>query len=128
MLPRRVGMHDVVPVALPKGRRSVAALNVICDCCGREIRMGIIQDKDGALGVMVPRDEPRSTDMARVPPEAAHPSGRIPGSPAPKRTDRSGSPNPQAAFRTSPGASVNKTSVSKERQAFRSRPGSGSTV
>ena len=64
--------------------------------------------------------------MARVPPEPAHPSGRIPGSPAPKRTDRSVPPRPEPAFRTSPGASVNKRATSEP--AFKSRPGSGSTV
>lgn len=67
--------------------------------------------------------------MARVPPEAAMSvTKRVPGAPAPKTTSRAPGPGNATAFRTSPGASVNKTSVGKERQAFRSRPGSGSTV
>ena len=64
--------------------------------------------------------------MARVPPEPAITGHRIPGAPAPKRTDRSTPPRPEPAFRTSPGASVNKRATNEP--AFKSRPGSGSTV
>ena len=65
--------------------------------------------------------------MARVPPEAAITGKRIPGAAPPSRTDRSTPPRTEGAFKTSPGASVNKRSVSNE-PAFKSRPGSGSTV
>ena len=66
--------------------------------------------------------------MARVPPEPAITGNRVPGAPAPKRTDRSAPPRPEPAFRTSRGASVNKRSGSVSEPAFKSRPGSGSTV
>jgi hypothetical protein len=64
--------------------------------------------------------------MARTPREAAHPSKRIPGSAPPMRPVRSAGPNVEPAYRTTPGASVNK-SVSRE-PAFRTRPGPGSDV
>jgi hypothetical protein len=58
--------------------------------------------------------------------EPAHPSKRIPGSAPPMRPIRSAGPKAEPAFRTTPGASVNK-SANRE-PAFRTRPGPGSDV
>jgi hypothetical protein len=64
--------------------------------------------------------------MAKGIREPAHPSKRIPGSAPPAKTSRAPGPGNEAAYRTTPGASVNK-SVNRE-PAFRTRPGPGSDV
>lgn len=67
--------------------------------------------------------------MARVPPEAAMSGNKqMRGTAPPSRPIRSAGPVAEPAFRTTSGASVNKTSVPVERQAFKSRPGSGNGV
>lgn len=65
--------------------------------------------------------------MARVPREVAHPSKRIPGAAPPMRPVRSAGSSAEPAYRTTPGASVNKRSVPRE-PAFKTRPGPGSDV
>jgi hypothetical protein len=71
--------------------------------------------------------------MARVP-EAAHPSGRIPGVAMPKHNtgqvlpSRSSTPAAEPALRSGSNmASRNKTAVRRE-PAFKTRPGAGSDV
>jgi hypothetical protein len=65
--------------------------------------------------------------MARSIREPAHPSKRIPGSAPPMRPIRSAGPKAEPAYRTTPGASVNKRSVPRE-PAFKTTPGAGSDV
>ena len=60
--------------------------------------------------------------------EVAHPGKRVPGAAPPSKPSRAAGPGNEAAYRTTPGASVNKVSVSKERPAFKTRPGAGSDV
>jgi hypothetical protein len=62
--------------------------------------------------------------MAR---EAAIPGKRMPGAAPPSKPSRAAGPGNASAFKTSPGASVNKTPVRRE-PAFKTRPGAGSDV
>jgi hypothetical protein len=62
--------------------------------------------------------------MAR---EAAIPGKRMPGAAPPAKPSRAAGPGNASAFKTSPGASVNKRSVPRE-PAFRTKPGPGSDV
>jgi hypothetical protein len=64
--------------------------------------------------------------MAKGIREVAHPSKRVPGAAPPSRPSRAAGPGNEAAYRTTPGASVNK-SVNRE-PAFKTRPGPGSDV
>jgi hypothetical protein len=71
--------------------------------------------------------------MARVPREAAIPGKFMPGSIPPRTVGRQlmpgnmSTPASEPAYKTSPGASVNKRSVPRE-PAFKTRPGPGSDV